>query len=189
MPIHKIIPIKMKKDDMNLDDVQAFRCGSKPHETPLADWIKKHSADQIRGGTKVWLYRLENKDGPLVGYGSISTGKFKTTEPDDTEREVKMYEIPMLALHEDYWGMPPDIMNKEEKYSRQLVRDLQEKAREYQKLGQREPLLTLYVHPHAIAAQNLYLACGFSFADRFLSVPEVPPEIGPGLLGMEYEWC
>lgn len=42
-----LIPVKMKQEDMHRPEVQAFRCGSKPHETPLAKWIKVHSASMI----------------------------------------------------------------------------------------------------------------------------------------------
>ena len=59
MAIGQLISVKMKPDDMQRAEVQAFRCGSRPHETPLADWIKNHSAAQITGGCKVWLYRLD----------------------------------------------------------------------------------------------------------------------------------
>lgn len=189
MASEKLIPIRMKKEDMNRADVQAFRCGSKPHEKPLADWIRLHSYDRIFGGTKVWLYRLESNEGPLVGYGSFSTGKLKTTESDGSEREIKAYEIPMLALHEDYWGKPKGCAS-EQKFSCQIVRHLQQEAKESQKRGQgqRDRLLTLYVHPDAERAQSLYESCGFTFARRFLPDPEIPPEKAAGLLGMDYVW-
>jgi ribosomal protein S18 acetylase RimI-like enzyme len=191
MPLdaHKLIPVKMKKDDMQLADVQAFRCGSKPHEKPLEEWIKRHSAEHIASGYRVWLYRLGRNDGPLVGYGSLSTDKIKITEQDGSEREVKVYEIPMLALHEEYWGKPKGVSDPEEKYSRQIIRHLQHEAQEAQKRGQRERFLTLYVHPDATLAQDLYLACGFTFApSRFLSSPDIPPEKARGFLGMDYVW-
>lgn len=174
----------------NRADVQAFRCGKKPHETPLAEWIKFHSAGHMGSGTKVWLYRRESIDGALVGYGSLANGKIKTTEEDGSKKEIKLYEIPMLALHEDFWGCPKGASDPEEKYSRQIVRHLQEEARQAQSRGQREPLLTLYVHPDAAEAQNLYQACGFTFAPgRFLPDPDIPPEKAPGLLGMDFVWC
>jgi len=170
-------------------DVQAFRCGLEPQETPLAEWIKLHSASQIGCGYNIWLYRQESNDGPLVGYGSFSTGKIKTTEKDNSERYVKIFEIPMLALHEDYWGKPRGVADQEEKYSRQIVRHLQQEARDRQKSGDRERLLALYVHPNATRAQDLYLACGFTFApNRFLPDCNIPPEEAPGLLGMDYVW-
>jgi hypothetical protein len=137
----------MKEEHMLLPEVQAFRCGSKPHEIPLAKWIKLHSAEAIARGNKVWLYRLESDKGPLVGYGSLATGKIETTEADNSKKMVKGYEIPMLALHEDFWGHPKGTADPEEKYSRQIVRHLQKEARAAQLRGQREPLLALYVHP------------------------------------------
>jgi ribosomal protein S18 acetylase RimI-like enzyme len=186
MTAKKLIPVRMKKEHMGLPEVQAFRCGSKPHETPLAKWIKVHSAEEIVRGDKVWLYRLENDKGPLVGYGSLATGKIETTEEDNSKKLVKGYEIPMLALHEDFWGQPKGIADPEEKFSRQIVRHLQQEARAAQLRGQREPHLALYVHPDAEEAQKLYLACGFTFApNRFLPDPDTPP---PGLLGMDYKW-
>jgi hypothetical protein len=189
--IGEFIPFKMKPEDMQLADVQTFHCGSEPHETPLADWIKNESAAQITGGCKVWLYRLDSKDGPLVGYGSYSTGKITTTEPDKSEKEIKMYEIRMLALHKDFWGCPKGVI-PEEKYSRRIVHHLQHEVREAQKRGSRQRLLTLYVHPNATHAQDLYLACGFKFAPgRFLVKPEIQPDEAAGILGlhgMDYRW-
>lgn len=185
----KLVPVRMKRDDMALEEVQSFNCGSKDHERPLADWIKSESAAQIAGGCKVWLYRLETDTGPLVGYGSLSTGKIETTEADGGKKIVKMYEIRMLALRSDYWGKPKGVADREEKFSRQIVRHLQREAAQAQRLGQRERLLTLYVHPDASEAQELYLACGFQFAPgRFLPDPDIPPEKAPGLLGMDYAW-
>jgi ribosomal protein S18 acetylase RimI-like enzyme len=189
MAIKKLVPVRMKKEDMDRDDVQAFRCGSQPHETPLAQWIKLHSAEAIARRNKVWLYRLTSVDGPLVGYGSMATGKVMTTEPGNGQREVKAYEIPMLALHEDYWGKPKGITDPEEKFSRQIVRHLQQQASEAQKSGERERLLALYVHPNAEPAQKLYEDCGFVFAPgRFLPDPDIHPDDAPGLLGMDYVW-
>ena len=188
MTADKLIPVKMKKDDMNRADVQAFRCGLKPHEKPLAEWIKVHSTAAIAGGNKVWLYRLQNSDGPLVGYGSLATGKIEMIEEDNSKKLVKVYEIPMLALHEDYWGCPKGVADPEEKYSRQIVRHLQQETRAAQLRGQRERLLALYVHPDAVEAQKLYLDCGFTFAPgRFLPDPEIPPP-DLGLLGMDFVW-
>jgi ribosomal protein S18 acetylase RimI-like enzyme len=189
MASDKLVPVRMKKEDMQLPEVQAFQCGSKPHETPLAEWIKLHSAAAIIRRNKVWLYRLQSADGPLVGYGSLATGTIKTTETDNSEREVKIYEIPMLALHEDFWGKPRGVADPEEKYSRQIVRHLQEEARKMQANGQRERFLALYVHPDAERAQELYLACGFTFAPgRFLPDPDIHPDKAPGLFGMDYVW-
>jgi hypothetical protein len=93
----------------------------------------------------------------------------------------------MLALHQDFWGWPKGINDLEGKYSRQIVRHLQQQARIGQERGQNiRPLLTLYVHPDAEKAQNLYLDCDFTFAPgRFLPDPDVEP---PGLLGMDYVW-
>ena len=124
-----------------------------------------------------------------MGYhGSYSTGKINSTEQDNSEKEIKMYEIRMLALHEDFWGCPKGA-TPEEKYSRQIVRHLQHEVREAQKRGSRKRLLTLYVHPDATHAQELYCACGFTFAPgRFLPQPEIPPEEAAGLLGMDYVW-
>jgi hypothetical protein len=188
MDIDKLIPVRMKQDDMKLTEIQAFRCGSQPHETPLAEWIKLHSAGAIACRHKVWLYRLQNEKGPLVGFGSLANGKINTTEQDGSERVVKGYEIPMLALHEDFWGKPKGV-SLEGKYSRQIVRHLQAAAREAQKNTERERLLALYVHPDATLAQSLYVACGFVFApNRFLPDPDIPPEQAPGLLGMDYIW-
>lgn len=185
----KLVPVRMKKEDMTSEDVQGFRCGRELHETPLSDWIKVHSASHIAMGTKVWLHRLESPDGPLVGYGSLSTGKIATNEADGSRSEIKVFQIPMLALHEDYWGQPKGVGDVEEKYSRQIVRHLQREAEEAQRRGTRERLLTLYVHPNATKAQDLYVACGFSFApDRFLPDPEILPEQAPGLFGMDFRW-
>jgi ribosomal protein S18 acetylase RimI-like enzyme len=189
MALEKLVPVRMKKDDMKRDDVQAFRCGNDPHETPLAEWIKHHSAMHIGCGTKVWLYRLQSNDGPLVGYGSLATGKIETTEEDNSKKLVKGFEIPMLALHEEYWGRPKGVADPEAKFSRQIVRHLQQEAREAQLRGTRERHLALYVHPDATQAQDLYLACGFTFAPgRFLPNPDIPPEKAPGLLGMDFVW-
>ncbi len=189
MNADKLVPVRMKKGEMLRSDVQGFRCGSQPHETPLADWIKQHAESHIATGCKVWLYRLGAPDGELVGYGSLSTGKIKTTERDGSERVIKMYEIPMLALHEDYWGKPKNAQDVEDKYSRQIVRHLQAAAKEAQKGGQRERLLTLYVHPDAEHAQSLYEACGFTLAPgRFLPTPDIDPEKAAGFLGMDYVW-
>ncbi|MBL8797983.1 MAG: hypothetical protein JNM56_29060 [Planctomycetia bacterium] len=175
---------------MKRPDVQAFRCGTGSHETPLAEWIKVHSAEHIACGTKVWLYRRQHNDGPLVGYGSLSTGKIRTTEKDGSKREILMFEIPMLVLHQDFWGHPKGCTDLEEKYSRQIVRHLQQEAKAAQIRGNRERLLTLYVHPDAKQAQKLYEDCEFTFAPgRFLTVPEIHPEQAPGLLGMDFVWC
>src|SRR5262249_24211559 len=161
-------------------------CGSKPHETPLAEWIKLHSAEEIARGNKVWLYRLQSSDGPLVGYGSLATGKIETTEEDNSVKAVKGFEIPMLALHEDYWGCPKEVTAPEEKFARQIVSHLLQEAREAQLRGTRERHLALYVHPDAPEAQKLYRACGFTFAGRFLPSPDIHPDKAPGLLGMDY---
>jgi hypothetical protein len=188
MTAGKLIPVKMRSSDVARPDVLAFHCGSAPHETPLADWIKSHAADQIKGGCKVWLYRIGMADGPLVGYGSYSTGKIKTTE-GLSEREIKVYEVRMLALHRDFWGHPKGVKDPEEKFSRQIVRHLQKEVAEAQTRGSRERILTLYVHPDAERAQELYFGCGFQFAPgRFLPDPDIPPERAAGLLGMDYVW-
>jgi len=189
MAAHKLVPVRMKQADMNRADVQAFRCGSKPHETPLAVWIKSHSADEIRRGNKVWLYRLQDSNGSLVGYSSLATGKTEIVVEGSSKRMVKCFEIPMLALHEDYWGCPKGIIDDEEKFSRQIVRHVQQEAREAQLRGTRERLLTLYVHPDADPAQNLSGDCGITCAPgRFLPDPDIPPEKAPGLIGMDYVW-
>lgn len=191
MANNKLIPVRMRKEDIQLPEVQAFRCGIKPHETPLAEWIRIDSADAIARGWKLWLYRLQSEKGPLVGYSSFTTGKIKTTEEDNRTKEIKVFEIPMLALHEDYWGKPKGVADLEEKYSRQIVRHLQGEARLAQERGngQRQRLLTLYVHPNAQEAQNFYAACGFTFAPgRFLPDPDIPPDLAPGFLGMNYSW-
>lgn len=179
----------MKQADMNRQDVQAFHCGTEPHEEEMSDWIRLHSAAQISSGYKVWLYRLESNEGPLVGYGSLSTGKIKTTEADNSEREIRAFQIPMLALHRDYWGKPKGVKSLEEKFSRQIVRHLQDAAKEAQKKGDRERLLGLYVHPLAEQAQQLYVDCGFKFAPkRFLPHRDIPPEMADGLFGMDFRW-
>lgn len=190
MAANKLVPVKMKKEHMALPEVQGFRCGSKSHETPLAEWIKKHSDEAIMRGNKVWLYRLESDEGALVGYGSLATGKIEITE-NNTKKLVKGYEIPMLALHEDFWGCPKGTKDDpEKKFSRQIVRHLQQEARAAQLRGQgqRERLLALYVHPDADKAQQLYCDCGFTFAPgRFLPDPDIPPP-DRGLLGMDFVW-
>ena len=175
-----LIPVRMKEADMSRDDVQAFRCGSKPHEKPLEEWIKWHSAEAIKRGWKVWRYHrptIDGGQGSLVGYGSLTKGNIETTESDGSKKKFKVMEIPMLALHEDFWGCPKEITDREVKFSRQIVRHLQEQARAGQKNGQNvERLLTLYVHPDAQQAQQLYCDCGFVFAPgRFLSDPDVDP--------------
>jgi hypothetical protein len=186
MAADKLIPVKMKNEHMDLPEVQTFRCGSKPHETPLAEWIKVHSAERIASGTRVWLYRLQSDNGPLVGYGSLAKGYIDTTQGDGSKRRRKVLEIPELALHEDFWGQPKGIADSEEKFSRQIVRHLQQQAREAQVRGQNiERLLALYVHPDAAEAQQLYLGCGFVFAPgRFL--PDFDTDIE--LLGMDFVW-
>ena len=55
MPANNLIPVKMNEEDMRLPEVRAFRCGTLPHETPLAEWIKVRSAEEIAGGNRVWL--------------------------------------------------------------------------------------------------------------------------------------
>jgi hypothetical protein len=187
-----LIPVRMKQADMSRADVQAFRCGSRPHEMPLAAWLKVHSAERIRCGYKVWLYYRQTSEvgqGPLVGYGSLTKGYIETTEEDGGKKRLKVMEIPELALHEDFWGCPKGIADPEGKYSRQIVRHLQQQARIGQEKGQNiERLLVLYVHPDAVKAQGLYRACGFVFAPgRFLADPDINPDSGfLGLLGMDY---
>jgi ribosomal protein S18 acetylase RimI-like enzyme len=189
-----LIHVRMKQEDMNRPDVQAFHCGSKPHETPLADWIKTQAADAIRRRWKVWLYYLEAHgayQGPLVGYSSLTKGNIDTIGEDGSTTQLKVMEIPMLALHEDFWRCPKGITDPERRYSRQIVRHLQQEAQIGQQNGQNiERFLALYVHPDAEAAQKLYLACGFVFAPgRFLPDPDIHPDSGfPGLLGMDYRW-
>ena len=186
-----LIPVRMTVADMDRYDVQSFRCGTEPHENLLADWLKQQSADAVRRRHKVWLYRAQADEGrQLVGYGSLTKGKIEITEEDDSKNEMKVMEIPMLALHRDFWGCPKGASNPEEKYSRQIVRHLQQEAQRWQANGQNvERLLALYVHPKAIKAQELYLACGFEFApNRFLPDPDIPPEVAPGFLGMDYMW-
>jgi len=189
MAADKLIPVKMREGDMDRPDVQAFRCGSKPHETPLAEWIKVHSAKRIACGYKVWRYHRQTSEGdqgPLVGYGSLTKGYIETTEEDGSKKRLKVMEIPELALHEDFWGYPKGFTDIEEKYSMQIVRHLQQEARAAQERGQNiERLLTLYVHPDAKKAQQLYLDCGFSFAPgMFLPDHYTDTE----LLGMDYKW-
>ena len=190
MASETLIPVRMKEADMGRADVQAFRCGSEPHEKPLAEWIKWRSAEMIKCRCRFWLYHLPAADGcpgPLVGYGSLSKGYIDTTKEDGSKGRLKVMEIPMLAVDETFWGCPKRIADPEGKFSRQIVRHLQEEARTGQKNGQNiERLLTLYVHPDSEPAQRLYLACGFEFAPgRFLAEPDIDP---PGLLGMDYVW-
>jgi hypothetical protein len=184
-----LLAVRMKKEDMGRADVQAFRCGKDPHETPLAEWIKVHSAERMGQRHKIWLYHRQTDgggQGPLVGYGSLATGKIETSEGGGGKKTLKVIEIPMLALHEDFWGHPKGLADPEGKYSRQIVRHLQREAQEAQKRGQQiERLLTLYVHPDAEAARKLYLACGFIFAPgRFL----YDPDTDTFCLGMTYQW-
>lgn len=189
MGSHRLVPVRMTKADMERTDVQAFHCGDEPHEKPLADWLRLHSADQIKGGCKVWLYRLDNEDGSLVGYGSLSADKIEITTGSGGKTEIKVFTIPMLALDKNYWGEPKGVADVEEKFSRQIVRHLQEQAKESQKRGNRERYLCLYVHPDAEQAQALYSACRFTFAPgRFLFKPDIPIERGGALLGMDYVW-
>jgi GNAT superfamily N-acetyltransferase len=181
----KLIPARMQEADVSRADVQAFHCGSRPHEIPLAEWIKHKSAEQISRGTKVWLYERKAEDGQrqLVGYGSLSKYKITTTEPDGSEKRIKVLEIPMLAVHEDFQGCPKNVADPEEKYSRQIVRHLQREARGDLSRGKGiEPLLTLYVHQDAEPAQKLYLSCGFVFVPR--TFPD--PKTGATLRGMDF---
>ena len=103
MAADKLIPVRMHKEDMLLPEVQAFRCGSKPHEIPLAEWIKTYAAEEITRKGKIWLYRLRTDNGLLGGYGCLATCKIETTEEDNSKQVIKAYEIPALALHEDFW--------------------------------------------------------------------------------------
>ena len=166
MATDKLMPVRMRESDVERQDVQAFRCGSKSHETPLAEWLKVHSAERIACGYKIWLYyrqTIDGSQGPLVGYGSLTKGYIETTEEGGSKKRLKVMEIPELALHEDFWGCPKGGVDPEEKYSRQIVRHLQQQARLGQERGQNiERLLALYVHPDAVQAQNLYLACDFN---------------------------
>lgn len=192
MASDELIPVRMKKADMSRADVQSFRCGSKPHETPLAEWLKLHSAERIACGYKIWLYYRQTNDGgqgQLVGYGSLTKGYIETTEDDGSKNRLKVMEIPELALHENFWGCPKGATDPEEKYSHQIVRHLQQEAREGQARGQGiERLLTLYVHPDATEAQRLYRSCGFTIVPgRFLPDPDIPPP-ERGLLGMDFVW-
>jgi hypothetical protein len=116
-----LTPIRFGKKDIG--KMQEFRCGSLPHQSPLADWIKSHSLAALESKTRIWIY--ENTDKKIVGYGSL--GKTKVTFVD-TGMEVKVPCIPCLAIHEDYWGKPDDVLDKEERYSRQIVRHLQKEA-------------------------------------------------------------
>jgi hypothetical protein len=169
MPGDKLIPVRMQKNHVQRGDVQAFRCGQEPHELPLADWIKNKSLEALSLRTKIWLYEREDEKGQrqLVGYGSLKKCKIETTEEDGSTRKIKVLEIPMLAIHEDFWGCPKEIEDKERKFSHQIVRHLQKMAVIDLLEGQGlEPLLTLYVHPDAKRAQRLYIACGFEVVGR-----------------------
>lgn len=150
MAADKLIPVRFKKGDEKRAGVQAFRCGSQPHETPLADWIKNGSVKALSDRKKIWLYECEDENGQrqLVGYGSLCKCKIETTGEDNSTRTEKVLEIPMLAVHEDFQGRPKDVADKEAKFSRQIVRHLQQMALEDLRNGQgMEPALTLYVHP------------------------------------------
>ena len=186
-----LVKVRMKAADMAREDVQAFRCGSEPHEKPLEKWFRLHSAEAIKRGWKVWRYHRPATDGSpgdLVGFGSLTRGDIETTEQDGGKKTRRVMEIPMLAVDKTFQGCPEGLADREGKFSRQIVRHLQAQARTGQKNGQNiDRLLALYVHPNSQPAQRLYIACGFVFApDRFLYDPDIEPP--GGFLGMDYVW-
>ncbi len=186
MAAEKLIPVRFQKNHAQRLDVQAFRCGNKPHETPLADWIKNRALEELSFRTKIWLYEREGENGQrqLVGYGSRKKCRIEKNEEDGSITKIKVLEIPMLAVHEDFQGCPKVVEDKEDKFSRQIVRHLQQMARVDLAEGQGiEPLLTLYVHPNAEPAQRLYIACGFTAVDRYF--PD--KTTGANLRGMVYK--
>ena len=109
---------------MGRADIQAFRCGELPHETPMAEWIKQDSVLALSRRTKIWLYYTRRDSAQLVGYGSWNKGTLDTEEEDGSVGKMKVFTIPRLALHKDFWGKPKQVVSPEEKFSRQIVRHL-----------------------------------------------------------------
>jgi hypothetical protein len=161
---------KVKLEEKHRDLVKDFYCGSLPYETPMAEWIKKQAFwCQEKPGAKIktWLYfttdgaPLSPKN--LVGYASLNTDNIPIEEPNGNPGVIKFLTLPMLAVQEDFKRQPENASNPEEKYSRQIVRDIQNEAmlRLRRSDAPPEPWLVLIVYPDAEPAQRLYLSCGF----------------------------
>lgn len=161
---------RVKLEEKHRELVKSFYCGSQPYETPLADWIKKQAfwCQEKKGAKiKIWLY-FKDDGAPLsprnlVGYASLNTDTICIEEPNGKAGTVKFLTLPMLAVQEEFKRQPRNASNPEEKYSRQIVRDIQNEARIKLRKSDAppEPWLVLIVYPDAEPAQRLYLSCGF----------------------------
>jgi GNAT superfamily N-acetyltransferase len=155
------MPVRFTKEQIGR--VQDFVCGTEPHQTPLADWIKNHSLVQLKNGTKIWLYETDCDMKHLIGYGSLGKAKWNQPRPDGNGvDEVKVVCLPNFAVHRDFWGKPEGAP-REERFSYQIIKHLQIEAVEMlHNSPVLKPLLILYVHPGNEPAKKLYSNCGFS---------------------------
>jgi hypothetical protein len=158
MASHKLIFEKLEKKHEAL--VQHFDCGGAKHEEWLARWIKTDAFYLRTRGTSIWLAFTDDRQ--LVGFGSLNTHDQPTEEDDGSKGKIRWLTMPAFALQLPFWGQPKNV-DRSERYSRQIVRHVQQQARE--KFGRAEaplePALALLVHEQATKAQELYKECGF----------------------------
>lgn len=144
--------------------VQSFYCGNEPWEREVSDWIKGGPDGQSGvivdmqrpSGCEVWLYRTQNNI--LVGFGSLSEPPWPYPLKGDPHPNL----IPMLGVRREFWGEPRDVP-KAERYSAQIMDDLQNEARKH---SDRSPAIVLYVHPDNARAIKFYKEAGFDFYTR-----------------------
>ena len=142
-------------DMIELDEVQAFTCGTQSWQLQVSDWIKGKPVGKsvresmLNRNTSVWIYFNSNDD--FVGFGSLGPSQWKYPGPRD---KMLLSCIPMLGVGSQFHRRG---------YGRQILRDLRRKA-ESQKTDR--PLLGLWVHPENTAAIALYHGDGFTELDR-----------------------
>jgi hypothetical protein len=151
----------------SIDRVSGFDCGNLPHQKPLSEWIKNSSITALQNKTRIWLYETDDSAHSLVGYGSLYKASFSANG-----QSGKVCSIPTLAVQKSFWRQPDNALNKEDRFSVQIVRHLQKEAKEMvERSPTLKPILMLYVHTENAIAKRLYEYCGFVPFDLTIADP------------------
>lgn len=167
------MPDKIRREDLTLDKLALFSdfdCGDEPWQRPVSDWIRCQSSDPSDSADKsikskrckAYLYR--NKDGKLIGFGTL--GKSKWNWPKLTDPKIPVVIIPWIGIAKPFHGQPTG--ENEVRYSDQIIADLYHLAKAYGL-----ELLVLYVDPRNLSAIKVYKRNGFAANTETLEAEEM----------------
>ena len=156
------MPPALDKFEFTEDDweeVQAFDCGDRPYQREVSDWLKRPFGEDGALTTikrdppgKVWLYRLPEPDGRIVGFGAMDKAKEGWRWTGSKDPKVPVTLILWYGVQTPFKKQPPSD-DPDEHYSAAILDDLIACA--YDDKGT-HPVLGLCVDKNNEAAVKLY---------------------------------